>query len=53
MNNYHPDLPRVACGFAAVIMTAITLGMLVVLPSTVEPASQMLAAATRIVCASI
>ena len=40
MNRYEPPFPRVAFGFAAVAMTAITIGVLVVLPSKMEPESQ-------------
>jgi hypothetical protein len=40
MNRYETTPPRVAFGFAAMIMTAITIGVLVVLPSKMEPESQ-------------
>jgi len=43
MNRYESLFPRVACGFAAVAMTAITIGVLVVLPSKMEPDSQAFA----------
>ena len=50
MNATNPTQPRMACGFAAMIMSAITIGLLVVLPSKMEPESQafaMLTAASR------
>ena len=43
MNRYEPPFPRVTFGFAAVAMTAITIGVLVVLPSKMEPDSQAFA----------
>ena len=43
MNRYESLFPRVACGVAAVAMTAITIGVLVVLPSKMEPDSQAFA----------
>ena len=49
MNRYEPTQPRIAFGFAAMIMAAITIGLLVVLPSKMEPESQefaMLSAAS-------
>lgn len=55
MNRYQPDEPRLALGLAAVIMSALTIGLLVVLPSKMEPDSQafaMLATANANPCAS-
>ena len=40
MNRYEPTCPRIALGLAAIIMSAITIGLLVVLPSKMEPESQ-------------
>ena len=37
MKRYESSVPRVACAIAAMAMTAITIGLLVVLPSTMEP----------------
>ena len=42
MNRYQPSYPRAAFGLAAMLMTAITIGVLVVLPSRMEPDSQEL-----------
>ena len=39
MNRYKPSIPRAACGIAAVAMTAITVGLLVVLPAKMESGS--------------
>jgi hypothetical protein len=36
MNVYRPTTPRTALGLAAVAMTTITMGLLVVLPATVD-----------------
>jgi hypothetical protein len=33
---YDPHVPRVGFGFAAVVMSAVTFGLMVVLPSVVE-----------------
>ncbi len=58
MNFYHPTGPRLAIGLAAMIMSAITISVLVVLPSKMEPDSQtfaMLASAsfvTALPCAT-
>jgi len=38
MNRYQIKIPRAACNFAAIAMTAITLGVLVVLPAKMESA---------------
>jgi hypothetical protein len=43
MKRYEPTCPRVTFGFAAAIMTAFTIGVLVVLPSKMEPDSQAFA----------
>jgi uncharacterized membrane protein YkgB len=40
MKRYESSIPRIACGIAAMVMTTITIGLLVVLPSTMEPDSQ-------------
>ena len=40
-NPYEPSTPRLAFAVAALAMTAITIGLLVVLPSKMEPESQM------------
>jgi hypothetical protein len=40
MNYYDPAQPRFAIGLAAVIMSAITISVLVILPSKMEPESQ-------------
>jgi hypothetical protein len=40
MNRYKPSIPHAAFGMAAVAMTAITIGLLVVLPANMEPGSQ-------------
>jgi hypothetical protein len=46
MNRYEPTQPRIAFGFAAMVMAAITIGLLVVLPSKMEPESQEFAMLT-------
>ncbi len=38
MNRYEIIIPRAACHIAAIAMTAITIGMLVVLPARMEAA---------------
>ena len=43
MNRYEPPQPRVACGIAALLMTAATIGLMVVLPSKMEADSQAFA----------
>jgi hypothetical protein len=43
MNRYEPTQHRIAFGFAAMIMAATTIGLLVVLPSKMEPDSQAFA----------
>src|SRR5213075_982532 len=40
VNRYQPALPGVACGIAAVAMAAITFGLLVVAPATIESGSE-------------
>ena len=55
MNRYQPNEPRVALGLAAMIMSALTLSLLVVVPSKMEPDSQafaMLATANANPCAA-
>jgi DUF2917 family protein len=37
MNRYEINIPRAACRVAAIAMTAITIGLLVVLPATMGP----------------
>jgi hypothetical protein len=43
MNRYDPAAPRIAFGLAAMTMSAITIAVLVVLPSKMEPDSQAFA----------
>ena len=38
MNRYEINIPRAACRIAAIAMTAITIGTLVVLPAKMEAA---------------
>ena len=40
MNRYEPSIPHVAFGIAAVAMTAITIGLALVLPAWMEPGDQ-------------
>lgn len=40
MKSYNSSAPRIACAIGAMVMTAITIGLLVVLPSTMEADSQ-------------
>jgi hypothetical protein len=40
MKSYKSSTPRITCAIAAIGMTAITMGLLVVLPSAMEPDSQ-------------
>ena len=40
MKSYNFSAPHIACAIGAMAMTAITIGFLVVLPSTMEPDSQ-------------
>jgi hypothetical protein len=44
MNRYEINIPRAACRIAAIAMTAITSGTLVVLPAKLESARHVLAA---------
>ena len=37
MNSYEPLIPRVAIGIAAVAMTAITIGVSVIMPAKMDP----------------
>src|SRR5436190_8436654 len=49
MNHYEPSVPRVAFGIAAVAMTAITIGVSVIMPANMDSDSReprMLAAST-------
>ena len=49
MKHYQFPIPRAALGFAAVALTALTVGVWVIAPTTTEPgtvASTMLATAT-------
>jgi hypothetical protein len=41
MSRYDPGTPRLAVGMGAIAMTAATFGLLVVLPSQMEPDSQV------------
>ena len=43
MIQYNPPVPRIGFGIAAVIMTAVTFGLMVVLPSGLEQQSSTLA----------
>jgi hypothetical protein len=55
MNRYEPLIPRVAFGIAAVAMTAITLGVSVIMPTKMDPDSpepRMLEALTVTAAAS-
>jgi hypothetical protein len=40
MNRFEPSIPRVALGIAAVAMTAVTIGLAVVVPAKMEPSDQ-------------
>ena len=40
MNRYKPSIPHAAFGITAIAMTAITIGLLVVLPAKMESGSQ-------------
>jgi hypothetical protein len=40
MTRYKPSIPHAAFGIAAIAMTAITIGLLVVLPAKMESGSQ-------------
>jgi hypothetical protein len=40
MNRYDTVFPRAACSFAAIAMTVITIGLLVILPAKLGPDSQ-------------
>jgi Tfp pilus assembly protein PilN len=40
MTDYHPNTPRTALGLVATAMAALTLSVLVVLPSKMEPDSR-------------
>jgi hypothetical protein len=40
MYSYQPPVRRVAIGFAAVVMSALTIGVMVVLPSEIESESE-------------
>ena len=40
MNRYEPSIPRVAFGIAAVAMTAITIGVSVVMPAKMDSDSR-------------
>jgi len=43
MNDYEPSIPRVTFGIAAVAMTAITIGLAVVVPAKLAPGEQKVA----------
>ena len=51
INRYQPSIPRVVLGIAAVAMTAVTFGLLVVMPATNESSSEDVRAqaATKVV----
>ena len=36
MIRYEASIPRAACGFAAIAMTALVFGLAVVLPATID-----------------
>ena len=40
MNRYEITIPRAVCNVAAIAMTAVTIGLLVVLPAKLGPGSQ-------------
>jgi hypothetical protein len=40
MNRYEITIPRAVCNIAAIAMTAVTIGLLVVLPARLGPGSQ-------------
>ena len=40
MNSYETNMPRTAFGIAAVALTAMTLGLVVVVPAKTESAAQ-------------
>ena len=40
MNQYEPSVPRIAFGIAAVAMTAITIGMSVIMPAKMDSDSR-------------
>ncbi|MDQ6923388.1 MAG: hypothetical protein M3Z74_04385 [Pseudomonadota bacterium] len=40
MNRYEPLIPRVAFGIAAIAMTAITIGVSVIMPTKMDPDSR-------------
>lgn len=55
MNRYEFPTPRVTFAFAALVMTALTIGVLVILPSRMESDSQayaLFAASRAAQCAS-
>ena len=47
MNRYDPPVPRIGFGVAAVIMSAVTFSLMVVLPSGLEQQDSTLAARTE------
>jgi hypothetical protein len=52
MNRYDPGTPCLPLGLVAVAMTAATLGLLVVLPSQLEPESHVYFALAALTAAS-
>ena len=40
MNHYEPKIPRAALSLAALALTALSLGLTIVLPAKMEPARQ-------------
>ena len=55
MNNYQSSSPRVALGIAAVAMTAVTFGVFIVMPATIESGGEGVRtqAATKIVTPAV
>ena len=45
MKHYESSVSRLACGIAAVVMTTVTVGLFVVLPSIMEPEGQVFSTA--------
>ncbi len=44
MNRFDPPVPRIGAGIAALAMSALTVGLMVILPSELEQDSHVLAA---------
>jgi hypothetical protein len=45
MKHYKSSVPRLACFIATVVMTTVTVGLFVVLPSMMEPEGQAVSTA--------